>query len=91
MDSLQNVETTFLPDIRSRIAKLPSPEKIAGMPKDELKELDKRIQHLINDISNASVLRSKKRDLRETLLKEMPPYRKSLLASKNWYNNYQNS
>lgn len=91
MDSLLNVESSHLSDLRSRIAKLPSPEKIAGMSKDELEALGNRMEHLIYDLDKASVPRSKQRALRDISVKGLPPYRKPLLASKNWYSIYQNS
>jgi hypothetical protein len=83
MHSLLNVEQSAIFDLRSRIAKLPSPEQIASLPKDDLKSLNNRIEHLLHDIDEHSNHRSQQRALRETLQKNgLPPRRKPLLAGR---------
>ena len=82
METLLNVEPSSMVDLRSRILKLPSPETINRMSRNELEHLQNRLEVLVFDLDKASNSRSKERALRDISRKGMPTYRKPLLATK---------
>jgi hypothetical protein len=84
METLLNVDPLAVPEMRSRISKLPSPEEIAQISHKDLLKLRSVVDHLVFDIDKLTNSRSKNRALRELSYKGLPPFRKPLLA-KNWY------
>jgi rubredoxin len=82
METQLNVEPSSATDLRSRILKLPTPEVIEKMSRNELDHLQNRIENLLFDLDKSSNFRSKDRSLRDTSKKGIPPYRQPLLANK---------
>jgi len=82
METPLDVEPSLMIDLRSRILKLPTPESIDKMSRNELETLQNRIEALVFDLDKASNIRSKERALRDISKKGIPPYRKPLLANK---------
>jgi len=73
-------------ELRSRILRLPSPEAISDLPREDLESLKKKVVNLIFDLDASSNIRSKDRAIRETIKKGIPPFREPLLAKHvNWY------
>ena len=82
METPLDVEPSSMIDLRSRILKLPAPEAIEKMSRNELENLQNRVEALMFDLDKFSNIRSKERALRDTAKKGLPPYRKPLLANK---------
>ena len=102
MENMLNVEPSSMIDLRSRILKLPSPEVVNKMSRNELEHLQNGIEKLVFDFDKATNSRSKERALRDMSKKGIPPYRKPLLATKisnttskksykSWYSIYKNT
>jgi hypothetical protein len=98
METLPNIEPSSMIDLRSRILKLPTPEVIEKLSRNELEHLQQLVEELVFDMDKAGNSRSKERALRDTAKKGIPPYRKALLANKvslksckNWYSIYKNT
>lgn len=85
MESMLNVDPSSMIDLRSRILKLPSPENVNKMSRNELEHLQNRIEKLVFDFDKATNSRSKERALRDMTKKGIPPYRKPLLATKMYF------
>jgi len=82
METPLDVEPSKMVDLRSRILKLPVPEAIEKMSRNEIEHVQQLVEALIFDIDQASNPRSKERVLRDISKKGIPPYRKPLLANK---------
>jgi len=82
METLLNVDAPSVIDLRSRILKLPSPELVNKMSRNELESLQKKLEYIVFDLDQASNIRSKQKALRNIADKGIPPYRKPLLATK---------
>ena len=82
METPLDVEPSAMIDLRSRILKLPTPEILEKMSRNELEHVQQLVEALIFDIDKASNPRSKERALRDFSKKNIPSYRKPLLANK---------
>jgi hypothetical protein len=82
METMLNVEPSEMVDLRSRILKLPVPELVNRMSRNDLEHLQNRLEALVFDLDKASNSRSKERALRDVSKKGIPTYRKPLLATK---------
>jgi hypothetical protein len=85
MNPLTMVNPSRERDIRTRIAKLPTAEVIASMPREELTGLKNRIDRLMFDMDISDDSRTKGHALRNMIDKGLPPRRVPVLAN-NWYN-----
>jgi len=85
METLLNAETSSITDLRSRILKLPNPEIIEKMERNELENLQQLLEALVFDVDRSSNPRSEERALRDISKKGIPPYRKPLLATKFYF------
>ena len=82
METLLNADSSSIIDLRSRILKLPSPEIINKMSREDLESLQKRLERLAFDIDKASNIRSQERALVDISRKGIPSFRAPLLATK---------
>jgi hypothetical protein len=85
METQLNVEPSSAMDLRSRILKLPTPEIIEKMSRNELDILQNIVENLLFDVDKATNFRSKDRALRDISKKGIPPYRQPLLANKVFF------
>jgi hypothetical protein len=83
MKTWSNLDPMALPDIQSRIRKLPSAEILASLSDDDLEKLSKRLDRLLFDIDRHDNPRSKNRAIRYQVDTNLPPRRTPLVA--NWY------
>lgn len=88
MRNLSGLDPVRLPDFMSRIAKLPSPERILSMADNDLSELRGRLDKLLFDIDRSDKTRTLDYATRHRVDKKMPPYRPPLFA-KGWYGRYK--
>lgn len=84
MHPLTKVDASVVSDIRSRIAKLPSPESISSMPRPELINLKNRLDRLMFDMDNSDNSRTQGFAVRHMVEKGLPPRMAPVLA-RNWY------
>ena len=88
MKSLEGLDSNRQSDLKSRIANLPSAEKILIMGKEELEELRGRLDRLMFDLDRADNKRTVGYALRHKVDKKLPPSLAPLFASR-WYGKYK--
>lgn len=88
MKNLDGLDSNLQADLKSRIAYLPSAEKILIMGSEELEALRGRLDRLLYDIDRADNKRSIGYSIRHRVDKNLPPQLPPVIASR-WYNKYK--
>lgn len=88
MKSLDGLDSNLQADLKSRIAYLPSAEKILTMGSEDLEKLRGRLDRLLYDVDRADNKRSVGYSIRHKVDKKLPPQLQPIMAS-NWYGKYK--
>ena len=84
MKAFDGYDPSALPDLHSRIRKLPSADTISKLSNVDLENLRKRLDRLIFDIDRHDTPRSMARGVRYQVDTNLPPRRRPLVA-RTWY------
>ena len=86
MRPLIGIDPAAIPDLQSRISKLPSAQAIANLDEGSIKTLQGRVDRLLYDVARHDNERSRARAVRYQVETKLPPKRQPLFAAQSgWY------